>query len=165
MKKKKSKKKPFDLEAALADSSDAAVGVDHAEKSDTQKDSAAGGLDTLDFDDNLDLENFGKKKKKKKKPFNLEEIENSLPTGDAEADADADALGGEGGAGEDGEGLGEEFDLDVDFSKTKKKKKKKKDLDELVAEKLEEDVQANKENGECEAGCERRIVASCRIFS
>lgn len=153
MKKKKSKKKPFDLDAALADGSEtsgsaAAAFVDVPEKSDESKDSGVDALtgDALDFDDNLDLESFGKKKKKKKKPFNLEDIENSLP--EPEVDADAEAAAGEVGAGDDGEAAGEEYDLDVDFSKTKKKKKKKKDLDELVAEKLEADVQENKENGE-----------------
>lgn len=147
MKKKKSKKKPFDLDAALADGSESSNAFGADEKTDDTKD-GDGGADAMDFDDNLDLESFGKKKKKKKKPFNLEDVENALPAGDAEADADADALLGDGGAGEDGDAAGEEFNLDVDFSKTKKKKKKKKDLDELVAEKLEEDVQANKDNGE-----------------
>lgn len=142
MKKKKTKKKPFDLDAALADGSAAtdagsAAGDEPADAGD------AGGMD---FDDNLDLESFGKKKKKKKKPFNLDEIENSLPAGDAGDEAD-DAAAVEAGAGEEGDALVEDFDLDVDFSKTKKKKKKKKDLDELVAEKLEEDIQTNKDNG------------------
>lgn len=31
------------------------------------------------LDENLDLENFGKKKKKKKKTFNLEELDGALP--------------------------------------------------------------------------------------
>lgn len=150
MKKKKStKKKPFDLDAALADGSEGSAGAfaEQPEKSDEPK---ADGLavDALDFDDNLDLESFGKKKKKKKKPFNLEDIENSLPAGDADADAEAEALAAEAGVGEEGEQQGEEYDLDVDFAQAKKKKKKKKDLDELVAEKLVEDAQATKDNGE-----------------
>lgn len=154
MKKKKSKKKPFDLDAALADGSAASgadATADQSEKADEPKDSVdALAVDSLDFDDNLDLESFGKKKKKKKKPFNLEDIENSLP--EPEVDAEAEAAAAEANAGEDGEAAGEEYDLDVDFSKTKKKKKKKKDLDELVAEKLEADVQENKENGEWGGG-------------
>lgn len=87
----------------------------------------------------------GKKKKKKKKIFNVEDKETNLPTGDA-GEENADDGGQDGGAGDDGGNMEEDYDFDVDFSKTKKKKKKKKDLDELVAEKLEEDVQTNKEN-------------------
>ena len=34
---------------------------------------------TLDDDEALDLENFGKKKKKKKKAFNLDELDAALP--------------------------------------------------------------------------------------
>jgi len=136
MKKKKKKKIPFDLDEALADD----VTDQTIEKEDSRKD---GGMD--DFDENLDLENFGKKKKKKKKPFNLDELENSLPV-ESEEPSESGVLN-EGG-GEEGGNADEDYDLDVDFSKTKKKKKKKKDLDELVAEKLEEEVQINKENVE-----------------
>lgn len=134
LKKKKTKKKPFDLDAALAESSSNAVGDEPTEE----------GADA--FDDNLDLVTYGKKLRKKKKPFNLDEISDSLPAGDANEEAD-DAAAIEAGAGEDGNAQEEDFDMDVDFSKTKKKKKKKKDLDELVAEKLEEDIQTNKDNG------------------
>lgn len=136
MKKKKKKKIPFDLEEALADDVD-----QNAEKEDARKEDGGN-----DFDENLDLENFGKKKKKKKKPFNLDELENNLPV-ESEEPSEGGAVNE--GAGEEGGNADEEYDLDVDFSKTKKKKKKKKDLDELVAEKLEEEVQINKENGEC----------------
>lgn len=98
-----------------------------------------------EFDENLDLENFGKKKKKKKKPFNLDELENNLPSGeneDKKEDAVNDAAGDEGG------NIENDYDLDLDFSKTKKKKKKKKDLDELVAEKTENQQQeVQSENG------------------
>lgn len=135
MKKKKKKKSPFDLDAAMADNNDA---MDQGESLDANKEGDGGN----DFDDDLDLESFGKKKKKKKKPFNLDEIENNLPTEDVDNTED---LGME-QIGEEGAGEGD-YDLDVDFSKTKKKKKKKKDLDELVAEKLEEDVQTKKDNG------------------
>lgn len=51
-------------------------------------------------------------------------------------------------AGEEGGNIENDYDLDVDFSKTKKKKKKKKELDELVAEKTEEQQQALSENVE-----------------
>lgn len=120
MKKKKKKKTTFDFEAAL-DENIIDSGIN-------------------DFDDNLDLENIGKKKKKKK-PFNLEDLENTLPTEIEETTED--------GGNNEGGNVEDDYDLDVDFSKTKKKKKKKKDLDELVAEKIEEDIQINKENGKC----------------
>lgn len=133
MKKKKKKKTPFDLDAALGDS--------NAEKEDATKENDGGANE---FDENLDLENFGKKKKKKKKPFNLDELENNLPSGDGDDKKD-DAIND--GAGEDGANI-ENYDLDLDFSKTKKKKKKKKELDELVAEKTaEEQQQIQSENG------------------
>ncbi|XP_037035461.1 eukaryotic translation initiation factor 2 subunit 2 isoform X2 [Bradysia coprophila] len=136
-KKKKKKKKPFDLEEALAeDTSD-----QNAEKEDARKEDGGNN-----FDDNLDLENFGKKKKKKKKPFNADELETNLP---AESEEPSEGGGGSNeGAGEEGGNADDEINLEVDFSKTKKKKKKKKDLDELVAEKLEEEIQTNKENVE-----------------
>jgi len=136
MKKKKKKKVPYDLDEAVDD----AVTDQNAEKEDARKEDGGN-----DFDENLDLENFGKKKKKKKKPFNLDELENNLPV-ESEEPSEGGMVNE--GAGEEGGNADEEYDLDVDFSKTKKKKKKKKDLDELVAEKLEEEVQINKENVE-----------------
>lgn len=135
VKKKKSKKTAFDLDAALA-------ADDIGGKVKNSIDDSNANADLNDFDDDtLDLENFGKKKKKKKKPFNLDEIENALPANEQNADDQppADGVGEDGNADED-------FDLDMDFSKTKKKKKKKKDLDELVAEKLEDDKSDDKEN-------------------
>lgn len=142
LKKKKKKKGAFDLDAALADGNDAGGTADQMEKEDANKET--GGDFGNDFDENLDLESFGKKKKKKKKQFNLDDIENSLPPVEAENvdDVTMERIGEDGGA------LDEDYDLDVDFSKTKKKKKKKKDLDELVAEKLEEDIQTKKDNVE-----------------
>lgn len=115
----------------------------NAEKEDARKEDGGNN-----FDDNLDLENFGKKKKKKKKPFNADELENNLPV---ESEEPSEGGGNNEGAGEDGGNADDDFNLtEVDFSKsTKKKKKKKKDLDELVAEKLEEEIQTDKENGEC----------------
>lgn len=136
MKKKKKKKIPFDLEEALADDS----ADQNAEKEDARKEDGGN-----DFEESLDLENFGKKKKKKKKPFNLDELENNLPV-ENEEPSDGGAVNE--GAAEEAGNADEEYDLDVDFSKTKKKKKKKKDLEDLVAEKLEEEVQINKEHVE-----------------
>lgn len=138
VKKKKKKKAPFDLDAALADPTDSAG--DNAEKEDTGKENDGGN----DFDENLDLESFGKKKKKKKKPFNLDELDQNLP---AENEDKKDEAGIDGNA-EDAGNVEDEYDLDLDFSKTKKKKKKKKELDELVAEKTDESAQAQKENVE-----------------
>lgn len=95
----------------------------------------AGGANELD--ENLDLENFGKKKKKKKKPFNMDELENNLPSTDGDA-INEDVMNV---AGDEGGNVENDYDFDLDFMKTKKKKKKKKDLDELVAEKTEEQQQ------------------------
>lgn len=136
-KKKKKKKKPFDLDEALAEDTN----EQNAEKEDALKEDGGNN-----FDDNLDLENFGKKKKKKKKPFNADELENNLP---AESEEPSEGGGNNDGAGEEGGNADDDINLEVDFSKTtKKKKKKKKDLDELVAEKLEEEIKTNKENVE-----------------
>lgn len=91
-----------------------------------------------------DLENFGKKKKKKKKPFNMDELENNLPSTeneDKKEDAVNDVAGDEGGNVEN------DYEFDLDFMKTKKKKKKKKDLDGLVADKTEEEQQIQSDNG------------------
>lgn len=126
------------MDAALADP------ADNTEKEDSLKDANDGGND---LDENLDLENFGKKKKKKKKPFNLDELENNLPSADNDEKKDEALLEG-GGGGEEGGNIEDDYDLDVDFSKTKKKKKKKKELDELVSEKTEEGGQTQNENGE-----------------
>lgn len=100
--------------------------------------------DANELDENLDLENFGKKKKKKKKPFNLDELENNLPSTDGDDKKD-DAVNDV--AGDDGGNVENDYDFDLDFMKTKKKKKKKKELDELVAEKTEEQQQIQQDNG------------------
>lgn len=122
-KKKSEKKKPFDFDA---------------EKEDASKDTGN------DFDENLVSESVVKKNKKKKRPFNLEELEANLP---AESDEKKDEVVAE-GIGEEGGNVEDDYDLDVDFSKTKKKKKKKKELDELVAEKVDDGDEAQKENVE-----------------
>lgn len=136
MKKKKKKKTPFDLDAALGDSN-----ADNVEKEDATKENDGGANE---IDENLDLENFGKKKKKKKKPFNLDELENNLPSTDGDDKRD-EPINDE--TGEDGANIENDYDLDLDFSKTKKKKKKKKEFEELVADKTEEQQQVQSENG------------------
>ncbi|ALC44336.1 eIF-2beta, partial [Drosophila busckii] len=131
LKKKKKKKTTFDLDAAL--------GFDDGGKKEDSKDEGATDVAMAEVDDNLDLESFGKKKKKKKKPFNLDELEGALPDG-------ADDVTGTATTEEPGE---EEINLDMDFSMAKKKKKtKKKDLDELFADKAEDDKSEDKENFE-----------------
>ncbi|KAH8370885.1 hypothetical protein KR093_005469, partial [Drosophila rubida] len=131
LKKKKKKKTTFDLDAAL--------GLDDATKKEDLKDEGAADPAAAELEDNLDLESFGKKKKKKKKPFNLDELEGALPEGSDDVNAAA--------AAEDPEE--EEINLDMDFSMAKKKKKsKKKDLDELFADKVEDDKSEDKENVE-----------------
>lgn len=131
-KKKKSKKTKFDLDAALADGGELNdVPTDNNDIAEPSKFD-----DVNDLDENLDLENFGKKKKKKKKPFNLDELENALPTSNETNDLNNTV---QDGADEDGGNVDEDFNLDVDFSKSKKKKKKKKDLEDLVADKLDDE--------------------------
>ncbi|KAH8406175.1 hypothetical protein KR215_006060, partial [Drosophila sulfurigaster] len=131
LKKKKKKKTTFDLDAAL--------GLDDAAKKEDLKDEGAADPAAAELEDNLDLESFGKKKKKKKKPFNLDELEGALPDGSDDVN--------NAGAAEDPEE--EEINLDMDFSMAKKKKKsKKKDLDELFADKVEDDKSEDKENVE-----------------
>lgn len=133
--KKKKKKKTFDLDAVIAGED----GPKNSNENTEEGNSADLGLN--DFEDNLDLESFGKKKKKKKKPFNLDDLEGALPT----KENNAIDIGGE--ALQEEEADDDDFDLDMDFSKTKKKKKKKKELDEILADKIEEDKLEDKENG------------------
>ncbi|XP_022225323.2 eukaryotic translation initiation factor 2 subunit 2 [Drosophila obscura] len=130
LKKKKKKKTTFDLDAAL--------GLDDEGKKDEPQDEALAEAGEPELEDNLDLESFGKKKKKKKKPFNMDEIEAAVPTFGSE-----DVVATE-------EPEEEEINLDMDFSMAtkKKKKSKKKDLDELFADKLDDDKGDDKENAE-----------------
>lgn len=84
-----------------------------------------------DLDANFNMDNLEKKKKKKKKPFDLEEIEMSLPVEDTTPAASNGPIF---------EIEKEEIDLDMDFSMAKKKRKsKKKDIDEFLGEKKEDD--------------------------
>ncbi|XP_037933355.1 eukaryotic translation initiation factor 2 subunit 2 [Teleopsis dalmanni] len=129
LKMKKKKKKTFDLDAAL--------GLDEGNKKEESKDEQTADAGN-EFDDNLDLESFGKKKKKKKKPFNLDELEGALPSKEG-ADEGNIIM----------EEPDDDINLDMDFSMAKKKKKsKKKDLDELFADKLDEEKSDDKENVE-----------------
>jgi len=136
VKKKKKKKSPFDLDAALESTGSA----EDVEKEDATKENDGAN----DLEENFDLETFGKKKKKKKKPFNLDELENNLPL---ETEENKEPVPND-GPGDDAGVIEDDYDLDVDFSKTKKKKKKKKELDELVSENTEENVSAQNENAE-----------------
>ncbi|XP_011201992.1 eukaryotic translation initiation factor 2 subunit 2 [Bactrocera dorsalis] len=130
--KKKKKKKTFDLDAAL--------GLDDGSRKEEPKEDAPLDSGAADLEDNLDLESFGKKKKKKKKPFNLDELEGALPSAKEGEEEESNAAVLE-------EPEDDDINLDMDFSKDKKKKKsKKKDLDELFADKDEEDKSENKEN-------------------
>jgi translation initiation factor 2 subunit 2 len=115
------------LDAALADG-------------DSQETSTPADIQDADYDNNagddIDLENFGKKKRKKKKTgFNLDELDAALPpAGDEENNPE------ESGAGGDEEGaIDDTFDLGM-----KKKKKKKTEINELLKD--------NKENEEVENG-------------
>ncbi|KAL9904983.1 eukaryotic translation initiation factor 2 subunit 2 [Glossina fuscipes] len=128
--RKKKKKKTFDLDAVLA------FDLDDSKKEENIEE-PSGEAVANDFDDNLDLENFGKKKKKKKKPFNLEEIDNALPKENIERVSEPAA-----------EPEDDDINLDMDFSMAKKKKKiRKKEIDELIADKKEEeDKFEDKEN-------------------
>uniref|UniRef100_A0A1A9ZG19 Eukaryotic translation initiation factor 2 subunit 2 n=1 Tax=Glossina pallidipes TaxID=7398 RepID=A0A1A9ZG19_GLOPL len=128
--RKKKKKKTFDLDAGLA------FDVDDSKKEENIEE-PSGEAAANEFDDNLDLESFGKKKKKKKKPFNLEEIENALPKENIERINEPCA-----------EPEDDDINLDMDFSMAKKKKKiRKKEIDELIADKKEEeDKSEDKEN-------------------
>lgn len=127
VKKKKKKKTTFDLDAALAETEPQ---QDSTEPSSTSNEPIADQADDTANLDDLDLENFGKKKKKKKKiGFNLDDLEQALPD---------DENANEGG--EDGDDMG--F-IDDTFG-MKKKKKKTKDISELLKD--------NKENEEAENG-------------
>lgn len=124
-KKKKTKKKIFDIEAALSEGNDADSPITHENTNGDKENQEPSKAHDMDLDETLDLDNFGKKKKKKKKAtFNLDELEGALPDGSKDGGDVADR----------GEELEDSFDIDMDFSKSKKKKKRKKDLDELVAE-------------------------------
>lgn len=130
LKKKKKKKTGFDIDAALAG--------DQGDTTSVEAPAESGDVD-IPEDDNLDLDNFGKKKKKtKKRFFNLQEMENALP----------EVTQNENTPVEEPEPQEEEviddLDLDIDFSRTKKKKKKK-NIDEFA---IEDDVKGEDQDKE-----------------
>lgn len=129
MKKKKKKKTTFDLDAALeGDSQDVSSPADALEPESNENN--ADGID------DLDLENFGKKKRKKKKTgFNLDDLDAALPAATDDGDQE------DSGAAQDDEAvIDDTFDLGI----MKKKKKKKTEINELLKD--------NKENEELENG-------------
>lgn len=134
-KKPKKKKTTFDSDLILDEPSTEALSVD--DEATTRGESVATG--EQDYEDNLDLENFGKKKKKKKKGF-LEEFEVAPANDNNSVD---DQYENDGIDAEEGE-----FNLEVDFSMTKKKKKKnKKDVLDDLLEKDQVAKDEDKENG------------------
>jgi len=129
-KKKKKKKTTFDLDGDMGDAGSGGETTEgFGDKENQEPDNPS-----VDDDEALDLENFGKKKKKKKKAFNLDELDAALPDSKTEdvVETQMEEIP-----------VDDNFDLDMDFSKTKKKKKKKKDLDELVAEEEKKETEDN----------------------
>ncbi|XP_043285894.1 eukaryotic translation initiation factor 2 subunit 2 isoform X2 [Venturia canescens] len=127
-KKKKKKKTTFDLDGEMGDAGSGGENTEGlGDKENQEPDNPS-----VDDDEALDLENFGKKKKKKKKAFNLDELDAALPDSKKEdvVEQQTEEIP-----------IDDNFDLDMDFSKTKKKKKKKKDLDELVAEEEKKEIE------------------------
>lgn len=118
-KKKKKKKIPFDP-TAFEDGGAAEVQAENGiEKEDAEKEKEEKEEDpALDLDDLTGL----KKKKKKKKPFNLDELDASLPDTEPKDESVA-ALDDEKEDNKDSGGVDVD---DLDFNLPKKKKKKKK---------------------------------------
>ncbi|XP_066257716.1 eukaryotic translation initiation factor 2 subunit 2 [Euwallacea similis] len=130
-KKKKKKKTTFDIDAALAEGTDAPDGSTNG----PEENEAPAAAEDADDSADIDLDFTKQKKKKKKKPFSTDDL-------DAALNEVKDETFGE-GANPDEEMIDDNFDLD--FNKLKKKKKsKKKDLDEIMAE--AEDKTEDKEN-------------------
>lgn len=130
LKKKKKKKTGFDIDAALAG--------DQGETTSVEAPAESGDVD-IPEDDNLDLDNFGKKKKKtKKRFFNLQEMENALPEVSQIENVPVEEPEPQ------EEEVIDDLDLDIDFSRTKKKKKKK-NIDEFA---IEDDVKGEDQDKE-----------------
>ncbi|CAH0724917.1 unnamed protein product, partial [Brenthis ino] len=130
LKKKKKKKTGFDIDAALAG--------DQGETTSVEAPAESGDVD-IPEDDNLDLDNFGKKKKKtKKRFFNLQEMENALPEVPQNENTPVEEPEPQ------EEEVIDDLDLDIDFSLTKKKKKKK-NIDEFA---IEDDVKGEDQDKE-----------------
>lgn len=130
LKKKKKKKTGFDIDAALAG--------DQGDTTSVEAPAESGDVD-IPEDDNLDLDNFGKKKKKtKKRFFNLQEMENALPEVTQNVNTPVEEPEPQ------EEEVIDDLDLDIDFSRTKKKKKKK-NIDEFA---IEDDVKGEDQDKE-----------------
>jgi len=136
LKKKKKKKTGFNIDAALAELTTEPTPAENGDASEPKD----------DFD--IDATFTGKKKSKKKKPFSLEEMSDAL-------DKDVNGVDGgdEGGGGDSAPAPADldELDFEMDFTKAKKKKvkKSKKKLEDLA---IEDDVTADTEDKENEAG-------------
>ncbi|XP_046911340.2 eukaryotic translation initiation factor 2 subunit beta [Dermatophagoides farinae] len=116
-KKKKKTKKPYDFTAL--DDEESSVKTESVNDSNVATETKT---NDVPLDDDLDLADFSglKKKKKKKKPFNLEELENALPSESGEKESPGDEKP------DDSQATEAVDDFDLDFSVSKKKKKKKK---------------------------------------
>lgn len=74
-KKKKKKKTTFDLDGEMGDAGSGGENIEGLGDKENQEPENP----SVDDDEALDLESFGKKKKKKKKAFNLDELDTALP--------------------------------------------------------------------------------------
>jgi translation initiation factor 2 subunit 2 len=112
-----------------------------AEGETTEAPAAAPEAEANEAGDDLDLENFGKKKRKKKKTgFNLDDLDAALPsTSGGDEVQEEPAAGGE----EDG-AIDDTFDFGM-----KKKKKKKPEINELLSDNKENEEVENGKRGQC----------------
>lgn len=137
VKKKKKKKTTFDLDAALAEDN-GNNGTNTATIASAEENIDPNNADSIDIENDFDIENFGKKKKKKvKKPLAMDSLETAI----SEVNEDQSALPA------DDDDLDDTFDL----GQMKKKKKKKTDINELLKSMDNEDqenenVDENKSN-------------------
>lgn len=121
-KKKKKSKKPFDFSALEGDDGTKKEGLE--EESSAKPDAAPAGDPLDDLGDLTDFSGL-KKKKKKKKPFNLDDLENALPS--EGNDNSTKASPSENDDSQPADSIVD--DLDFDFTAKKKKKKKKTTFD------------------------------------
>ncbi|XP_070490082.1 eukaryotic translation initiation factor 2 subunit 2 [Chironomus tepperi] len=135
VKKKKKKKTTFDLDAALADDGNGSSSAPNTQAATTiseAEEKAIENADSIDIENDFDIETFGKKKKKKvKKPLNLESVETALT--EVNDDQPAEPV-------DEDDNIDDTFDL----GQMKKKKKKKADINELL--KSMENEEENNEN-------------------
>jgi len=122
-KKKKGKKKPFDLSAL--EGNDADTGGDSTAHGAGEEGGQNDSKDDLP-DELKEIQQLMKKKKSsKKKTFNLDEIENTLPDPESGTRGGADDGDQDKGTGEANDDAAANEDMDLDFGAKKKKKKKK----------------------------------------